>query len=260
MVTAMVCVSPVSSASSRTSWWVSSFLMFRLNVYLSTKILLPGYHLVGGAGFRLRRRRAGQAQPVRGIAALNSRLLPGCLGHRLPGVAETQDDRYRELGRVVEMAAVMEVSLRIAFTALTGSKYAAVVAASQETHWLIENCDAISRQHRELAQEQRGAIRHALRACRQANHDRNRLVHEAWGADDGGDAAAINAAPVPGTRRGHQPGGPVWTIAEIRAVADAVIVAQQELRAAVAGAFGPESLDLALQLETEGFAAEPGPG
>ena len=174
-------------------------------------------------------------------------------------MTETQDDRYRELGRVVEMAAVMEVSLRMAFSALTGSKYAAVVAASQETHWLIENCDAIARQHLELAQEGRGAIRHALRACRQANHDRNRLVHEAWGTVDGNDPASISAASVPGTRRGYQPGSPVWTTAEIRAVADAVITAQQELLAAVAAALGPKSLELALPLDTEGFEAGTAP-
>jgi hypothetical protein len=168
-------------------------------------------------------------------------------------VAETQDDRYRELGRVVEMAAIMEIALRMAFCALTGSKYAAVVAASQETHWLIENCDAIARQHRELAQEQRAAIRRALRGCRQANHDRNRLVHEAWGADDERDAASIA-----GLRRGYQPGGPARTTAEIRAVADAVIDAEQELLAAVAEALGPESLELARQLDAEGFEAGTG--
>jgi hypothetical protein len=129
-----------------------------------------------------------------------------------------------------------------------------VVAASQETHWLIENCDAIARQHRELAQEQRGAIRHALRACRQANHDRNRLVHEAWGAE--GD----DAAPIPGPRRSYQPGGPAWSTGEIRAVADAVISAQRDLLAAVAGALGPGSLDLAWQPDAEGFEAGTGLG
>jgi hypothetical protein len=80
------------------------------------------------------------------------------------------DDRYAALGQVVETAAIMEISLRMAFCALLGGPYAAVVASRQETHWLIENCEAIARQHAEVPQAGRDAILHALRACRQANH------------------------------------------------------------------------------------------
>jgi hypothetical protein len=56
---------------------------------------------------------------------------------RLLVVTQPSHDRYSALGQVVEMAAVMEVSLQMAFCALLGSKYAAVVAGSQEAHWLI---------------------------------------------------------------------------------------------------------------------------
>jgi uncharacterized membrane protein len=153
------------------------------------------------------------------------------------------------------MAAIMEISLRMAFCALTGSRYAALVAASQETHWLIENCDTIARQHHELTQQQRTAVRQALRACRQANHDRNRLVHEAWATHNSGDAVSI-----PGLRRSYEITGSVWSAAEIRAVADAVVRAQHELLASVESALGPESLALAKPYNAQGIQAGPSLG
>ncbi len=87
----------------------------------------------------------------------------------------------------------MEVALRMAFCTLVGGPYAAVIAGSQETHWLIENCDAVVRRHDELTAEQRDSIRAALQACRQANRDRNRLVHEAWGTGDPARRACCRA-------------------------------------------------------------------
>jgi hypothetical protein len=147
------------------------------------------------------------------------------------------DDRYAALGQVVETAAIMEISLRMAFGALLGGRYAAVVASRQETHWLIENCEAVARQHAELPQARRDAIAHALRACRQANHDRNRLVHDAWGTGPGGGPVVIRSA-----RRSYEIAGPAWDAGQIAAVAAAISGAQALLLAAIEDALGPGSL------------------
>jgi hypothetical protein len=156
-----------------------------------------------------------------------------------------RDDRYAALGQVVEMAAVLEVSLRMAFCALMGSEHAAVVAAAQETHWLIESCEALAHHRSDLSAADREAlsaadqegIAAALRACRVANHDRNRLVHEAWGT--GADGEPVEIGSIQGT---YRIGGRAWSVAEIQAAADAIGSAQQALLAAIEAALGPESL------------------
>ena len=146
-----------------------------------------------------------------------------------------QDDRFYALGQVVERAAVMEIALRMAFCALIGGPYAAVVAVNQETHWLTENCDAAVRKHEDIPADQRDRIRAALRACREANHDRNRLVHEAWGTGPGGIPAAMASI-----RHSYQITGRLLRVGEIQATADAMLRAQQELLAAIEDAFGSE--------------------
>ncbi len=160
-----------------------------------------------------------------------------------PAAVAPEDARYAALGRLVEMAAVMEIALRMAFCALIGSKYAAIVAADQETHWLIENCDAIARQRDDLGEAQRETIRAALRSCRDANHDRNRLVHDAWGTDADGAPAMLRS------EQGSYPiTGRAWTTAEIQAGADAIASAQRSLLAAIEAAVGPGSMRTAEQI------------
>jgi hypothetical protein len=158
-------------------------------------------------------------------------------------VTQSPDERFEALGQVVERAAVMEIALRIAFCTLVGGRYAAVIAGSQETHWLIENCDAVVRQHDELPAGQRDAIRAALQACRQANRDRNRLVHEAWGT-------GVPAAPsvLQSVCHGYRMAGRDWTIAQIRDAAAAISGAQQALLTAIEAAFPPGCLEAAGQL------------
>jgi hypothetical protein len=161
----------------------------------------------------------------------------------LPAAAPSEDARYAALGRLVEMAAVMEIALRMAFCALIGSRYAAVVAGAQETHWLIENCEAIARHRDDLAEAQHETIRVALRSCRDANRDRNRLVHDAWGTNADGGPATLRS------EHGSYPiTGRSWTTAEIQAAADAIAGAQRSLLAAIEGALGPGSVNTAEQL------------
>lgn len=148
-------------------------------------------------------------------------------------VGRGDDTRYTALGQVVEAAAVMEIALRMAFCVLIGSDHAAVVAGGQETHWLIENCDTIARHRADLTVPQRGTIRAALQACRDANRDRNRLVHDAWGTGPDGTPAALL-----GGQDSYEITGRAWTAAAIWAARDAIVGAQRALLAAVEDALG----------------------
>ena len=159
-----------------------------------------------------------------------------------PRGTDPTDNRFEALGQVVERAAVMEIALRMAFCTLVGGPYAAAVAGRQDTHWLIENCDAVVRQHADKTAEQRDAIRSALHLCREANRDRNRLVHEAWGTGTGG------LPPLQSLRRSYQIAGREWTLSQIRTAAEAISGAQHALLAAVEEAFGPGCLEAAEQL------------
>jgi hypothetical protein len=165
-------------------------------------------------------------------------------------VTQPPDGRYSALGQVVETAAMMEISLRMAFCALLGSRYAAVVAGNQETHWLIENCEALARRHQELREGHRNAIRQALRVCREANRDRNRLVHDAWSTGSGGAPATILSA-----QRSYRITGRPWTEDNLTAVADAIATAQRQLLTAVEEALGAEHLQVAERLLAEDSAA-----
>ena len=153
------------------------------------------------------------------------------------------DERFEALGQVVERAAVMEVALRMAFCTLVGGPYAAAVAGSQDTHWLIENCDTVVRRHAEMTGGQRDAIRSALHLCREANRDRNKLVHEAWGTGTAGDPVALQSLC-----RSYQIAGRQWTLAQIRAAAEAISGAQHALLSSVEDAFGPGRLQTAEEL------------
>jgi hypothetical protein len=147
------------------------------------------------------------------------------------------DGRYAALGQVVENAAVMEISLRMVFCALVDSKYAAVVADYEETHTLIENCAALTRHRRDLADDQRAAIHAALKECRKVNSERNRLVHDAWNQK-------VDGAPetVRSQHRTYEISGRCWTADAIQTVADALLDAQRLLLTAAEDALGPEQL------------------
>jgi hypothetical protein len=160
---------------------------------------------------------------------------------QLPGT-DPPDYRFEALGKVVERAAIMEIALRMAFCTLVGGPYAAAVAGSQDTHWLIENCDTVARRHAKTSAVHREAIRAALRLCREANRDRNKLVHEAWGDGGAGAPTALR-----GVCHGHKMAGRDWTIAQIREAAEAISGAQHALLAAIEDAFGTGCLEAAGQ-------------
>jgi hypothetical protein len=89
----------------------------------------------------------------------------------------------------------------------------------------------------------RHAIRTALQACRQANRDRNKLVHEAWG-----DGGAVAPTALRSVCHGYKMAGRDWTSAQIREAAEAISGAQHALLVAVEDAFGPGCLETAGQL------------
>ena len=164
---------------------------------------------------------------------------------------DPRDERFEALGQVVERAAVMEIALRMAFCTLVGGPYAAAVAGWQDTHWLIENCDTVVRRHAEKTTGQQDAIRSALHLCREANRDRNKLVHEAWGTGTAGEPAALRSLCS-----SYQIAGREWTLAQIRAAAEAISGAQHALLASIEDAFGPGCLQTAAQLLAADAAQE----
>jgi hypothetical protein len=153
------------------------------------------------------------------------------------------DERFSALGQLVERAAVMEIALRMTFCALVGGRHAAVVAAGQETHWLIESCDALARQRLDIPQDGRDAVRAALQACRDANRNRNRLVHDAWGTGPDGTPAVMQSL-----RHSYLVSGRQWDAGQILAAATGVAEAQQQLLTSVEEALGHGSLETAGQL------------
>jgi len=153
------------------------------------------------------------------------------------------DDRFSALGQLVERAAVMEIALRMTFCALVGGRYAAVVAAGQETHWLIESCDALARQRHDIRPDRQDGIRAALQSCRDANRSRNRLVHDAWGTGPDGTPAVMQSI-----RHSYLVSGRQWDAGQILAAAADVAEAQHQLLTSVEEALGHQSLETAGQL------------
>jgi hypothetical protein len=143
------------------------------------------------------------------------------------------DELQRALGGVVLEAAYLEQTLRTAYSALVGSKYIAVVDARLTAAALIEDCERIGRHHTDIPEPARQALLTALRACHQANRERNRVIHDTW---------AVRPGNVMVTRQGDRTSHDVTvtarTPAEVRQLADQVAAAADELSAAMTGALG----------------------
>jgi hypothetical protein len=95
------------------------------------------------------------------------------------------DELQHALGGVVLEAAYLERMLRAAFSALVGSKYAAVVDGRLTASALIEDCERITRYHTGIPEPAKDTLRAALRACREANRERNRVIHDTWATRPG---------------------------------------------------------------------------
>jgi hypothetical protein len=167
------------------------------------------------------------------------------------------DDLRHALGGVVLEAAYLERVLRAAFSALVGSKYAAVVDGRLMAAALIEDCERIARYHTGITDPAREALLAALRACRHANRERNRVIHDTWATRPGSVMVTLHDA-----RRSHDVTVTARTLTEVRQLADQVADAADELRAAMTTALGTGWAHVEDQLREElghEVRAEPGP-
>jgi hypothetical protein len=166
------------------------------------------------------------------------------------------DELQHALGGIVLEAAYLERVLRTAFSALVGSKYAAVVDGRLTAAALIEDCERITRYHTAITQAAKEDIWRALRACHEANRDRNRVIHDTWATRPGNVMVTLR-----GSRTSHDVTVTVRTLAEVRQLADQLANAAHELRAAMTTALGPGWDRLEDQLRQElghDIGADPG--
>jgi hypothetical protein len=143
------------------------------------------------------------------------------------------DELRHALGGVVLEAAYLERMLRAAFSALVGSKYAAVVDGRLTATALIDDCEQITRYHTGIAEPAKEAVLAALRACRQANTERNRVIHDTWATRPGSVMVTLHDE-----RRSHDVTVTARTLTEVRQLADQVAGAADELRATMTTALG----------------------
>jgi hypothetical protein len=143
------------------------------------------------------------------------------------------DELRHALGGVVLEAAYLERVLRGAFSALVGSKYAAVVDGRLTAAALIEDCEQIIRYHTGITEPAKEALLAALRACRQANKERNRVIHDTWATRPGSVMVTLRDEG-----RSHDVTVTTRTLTEARQLADQVASAADELRAAMTTALG----------------------
>jgi hypothetical protein len=166
------------------------------------------------------------------------------------------DELQHALGGVVLESAYLERTLRAAFSALVGSKYAAVVDGRLTASALIEDCERISRYHTGVPEPAKDALMAALRACHQANRERNRVIHDTWATRPGSVMVTLQ-----GGRESHNVTVTARTLAEVRQVAGQVADAAGELKAAMTAAFGPGWMLVEDQLRQElghDISADPG--
>jgi hypothetical protein len=143
------------------------------------------------------------------------------------------DELQHALGGIVLEAAYLERTLRAAFSALIGSKYAAVVDGRLTTSALIEDCERLTRHHTGIPAAAKDAVLEALRACHEANRERNRVIHDAWATRPGNVMVTLH-----GSRTSHDVTVTARTLAEVRQLADQVAGAADTLRTAMTTALG----------------------
>jgi hypothetical protein len=156
------------------------------------------------------------------------------------------DELRHALGGVVLEAAYLERVLRAAFSALVGSKYAALVDAHLTVAALIEDCERIARQHADISGSERDGLLEALKACHEANRDRNRVIHDDWAIRPGSVTVTLH-----GSRNSRDLAVTTRTLAEVRQAADRVADAADEVKAAMTAALGPGWVRVEDQLRQE---------
>ena len=141
------------------------------------------------------------------------------------------DELQHALGGVVLEAAYLERVLRAAFSALVGSKYAAVVDGRLTAAALIEDCERITRYHTAITRPAKEEIETALRACHEANRNRNRVIHDTWATRPGNVMVTLH-----GSRGSHEVTVTVQALAEASRLADQLAGAADAVKAAMSAA------------------------
>ena len=166
------------------------------------------------------------------------------------------DELQRALGGVVLESAYMERVLRAAFSALVGSKYAAVVDGRLTASTLIDDCRRLTRYRMDIPAHAKDVVLAALEECHEANRQRNRVIHDAW-ATRPGDVTVTLA----GCQMSHEVTVTARTVARVRQLADEVASAADALRAAMTEALGSDWALVENQLRQElghDIGADPG--
>ena len=143
------------------------------------------------------------------------------------------DELQHALGGIVLEAAYMERVLRAVFSALVGSKYAAVVDGRLTALALIEDCERLAGYHTEIPAPAKDVLLAALRACHEANRKRNRVIHDTWATRRGNVMVTLRSKQGP-----HEVTVTARTVAEARQVAGQVADAAELLKAAMTAALG----------------------
>jgi hypothetical protein len=157
-------------------------------------------------------------------------------------VAELQ----RELGGVVIESAYLERVLRATFSALIGSKYAAVIDGRMTAHGLMEDCQHIVKVHTHIGAARKSALADALADCMAVNAKRNRVIHDAWAYRPGDVMVTVQSQ-----RDSQDVTVKAWTMDELHDLANRISAAANALAAAVTSAFGPDGLRVEDQLRQE---------
>jgi hypothetical protein len=152
-------------------------------------------------------------------------------------------DLRQAIGGVVLESAYLERVLRMAFSALIGSKYAAVIDSRLMASALIEDCRHVAEVHSRIGAAERVALITSLRQCESVNHARNRVIHDDWISRPGNVMITLQ-----GERCSHEVTVTAKTVSELDELADRIGCAADHLAAAVVAALGPASLRIQDQL------------
>ena len=144
------------------------------------------------------------------------------------------DELQHALGGVVLESAYLERVLRLSFSALVGSKYAAVVDGHLIASALIADCEQLTKFHTDLPPAAKQDLLAALRACHEANRERNRVIHDTWATRPGNVMVTLR---TDGTS--HEVAVTARTLAEVRDLAQKIAGSAEALKSAMNAALGP---------------------
>jgi hypothetical protein len=154
--------------------------------------------------------------------------------------------RQSALGEIVLESAYLERLLRCVFTALVGSKYAAVVSGGKEASWLVDHCKALAKTHQDIGEPRFEQLLAVLAQVADGFRRRNRVMHDAHAVRPGQQVVTLqskrNSHEVVVTRR---------PVAEIHALADEMGCLADDLKAAAGAALGEDCLRLENVLRLE---------